>query len=92
MMYQRTLRAGIIVGVVGILIMLFTNMFMQNIGTLTYSGVNGFFYALTQIYLLVPVACMPFSAALVSAALVMRHLDTTSAWSIGRHPADENRT
>lgn len=92
-MYRRTLRAGIIVGVAGILIMLFTNMFMQNIGTLTYNGANVFFYALTQIYLLVPVACMPFSAALVSAALVMRHLDAASVVGpIGREPADENRT
>jgi hypothetical protein len=65
---------------------------MQTIGTLTYNGANGFFYAFTQIYLLVPLACLPFSAALVSAALVMRHLDTTSVGPAGRQPADENRT
>ena len=91
-MYRRTMRAGIIVGIAGIVIMLFTNTFMQNIGTLTYNGANVVFYAITQIYLLVPVACMPFSAALVSAALVMRHLDTWDVARIGREPADENPT
>ena len=85
-MYRRTMRAGLIVGIV---IMLFTNTFMQNIGTFT---ANVVFYAFTQIYLLVPVACMPFSAALVSAALVMRHLDTAGVGRIRREPADENRT
>lgn len=90
-MYKRTLRAGIIVGLVGILIMLFSNVFMQTIGTVTYNGTNGFFFALTQIYLLAPVACIPFSAALVSAALVMRHLDTAGVRPAGQRPADESR-
>ena len=90
-MYKRTLRAGITVGLVGILIMLFSNVFMQTIGTVTYNGTNGFFFALTQIYLLAPVACIPFSAALVSAALVMRHLDTASVRPAGQQPADESR-
>lgn len=59
-MYKRTLRAGIILGLVSILIMLFSNVFMRTIGTVTYNGANGFFFALTQIYLLAPVACIPF--------------------------------
>ena len=50
MLYQRTLWAGIIVGVVGLLIMLFSNMFMQTIGTYTFNGSNGFFFALTHVY------------------------------------------
>ena len=91
-MYRRTMRTGIIVGIAGIVIMLLTNTFMQNIGTFTYNGANVVFYAITQIYLLVPVACMPYSAALVSAALVMRHLDTAGAGRSRREPADENRT
>lgn len=90
-MYKRTLRAGITVGLVGILIMLFPNVFMQTIGTVTYNGTNGFFFALTHIYLLAPVACIPFSAALVSAALVMRHLDTAGVRPAGQHPAHESR-
>ena len=90
-MYKRTLRAGIIVGLAGILIMLFSNAFMQTIGTVTYNGTNGFFFALTHIYLLAPVACIPFSAALVSAALVMRHLDTAGVRPAGHQPADESR-
>lgn len=91
LMYKRTLRAGIIVGAVGILIMLFSNLFMQTIGTVSFNGANGFFFALTQIYLLAPVACLPFSAALVSAALVMRHLDTAILRPAEHQPADENR-
>lgn len=90
-MYKRTLRAGITVGLVGVFIMLFSNVFMQTIGTVTYNGANGFFFALTQIYLLAPVVCISFSAALVSAALVMRHLNTAGVRPAGQQPADESR-
>jgi len=75
--YRKTLRAGIAVGVAGILIALLTNPFMANFGALTYNGENGFFVTLTQLYLLAPGACLSFSAALVAAALVMRHLGNT---------------
>jgi hypothetical protein len=78
-MSRRTLRAGIIVGVVGLLAMLFTNLFMQNVGATTFNGDNAFFVVLTQMYLLAPLACLPFSAALISAALVMRHIDATTS-------------
>lgn len=94
-MYRRTLRAGIIVGVVGLLAMLFTNLFMQNFGATTFNGENAFFVVLTQIYLLAPLACLPFSAALISAALVMRHIDATkfnATPSTQQQPADGNRT
>ncbi len=78
-LYRRTLRAGIIVGVVGLLAMLLTNLFMQNVGATTFNGENAFFVVLTQLYLLAPLACLPFSAALISAALVMRHIDATTS-------------
>jgi hypothetical protein len=78
-MSRRTLRAGIIVGVVGLVAMLFTNLFMQNVGATTFNGDNAFFVVLTQMYLLAPLACLPFSAALISAALVMRHIDATTS-------------
>ncbi|UKA73450.1 hypothetical protein [Arthrobacter sp. FW306-06-A] len=78
LLYRRTLWAGIIVGVVGLLIMLFSNMFMQSIGTYTFNGANGFFYALTQLYVLAAQGCLPFSAGLISAALVMRYLALSS--------------
>ena len=81
MLYQRTLWAGIIVGVVGLLIMLFSNMFTQTVGTYTFNGANGFFFALTQIYVLAAQGCLPFSAGLISAALVMRYLALASVSS-----------
>jgi len=79
--YQRTLWTGIIVGVIGLSIILFSNVFMQSIGTYTFNGANGFFYALTQIYLLAAQGCLPFSAALIGAALVMRYLDALNVRS-----------
>jgi len=78
MLYQRTLWAGIILGAVGLLILLFSNTFMQTVGTYTLNGSNGFFFALTQIYVLAAQGCLPFSAALISAALVMRYLALVS--------------
>jgi hypothetical protein len=77
-LYVRTLRAGIAVGVIGALAMIFSNLFLQNLGVVPFSGANVFLVLLTQVYLLATVACMPFSAALVAAALVMHYLDTRS--------------
>ncbi|MGN7253277.1 MULTISPECIES: hypothetical protein [unclassified Arthrobacter] len=56
--------------------MIFSNLFLQNFGVVSFNGANLFFVILTQLYLLATVACMPFSAALIGAALVMRYLDT----------------
>lgn len=75
--YRKTLNAGIVLGVAGLVFALSTNLFLQNFGTLNYNGENGFFVAVTQLYLLAPDACLCFSAALIAAALVMRHLDKT---------------
>jgi ABC-type uncharacterized transport system permease subunit len=94
-MYRRTLRAGIIVGATGILTLLLTNLFMQNFGATTFNGGNALFVILTQLYLLAPLACLPFSAALISAALVMRHIDATkfnATSSTQYEPGADNRT
>jgi hypothetical protein len=80
--YKRTLRAGIIVGVVGILSMLFTNLFAQTFGTVSFDGTTAFYVILTQMHLLAAVGCLPFSATLISAALVMRHLDAVTVRAI----------
>ena len=47
---------------------------------------------LSAMYLLATVGCLPFSAALISAALVMRHLDLDAAAvrSAEQQPADGN--
>ncbi|POH57258.1 hypothetical protein CVS28_16815 [Arthrobacter glacialis] len=91
-MYKRTLRAGIIVGSAGLVITLFSSVFLQNFGTVTFSGTTSFSSGLTQIYLLTLFACLAFSAALVSAALVMRHLDAAGDRQADRQPLDERRT
>ncbi|MUK00656.1 hypothetical protein GM708_01140 [Vibrio cholerae] len=62
---------------IGLLLMLLTNLFLQNFGTTTFDGGTSFSIALTQIFLQAPLVCLLFSAALVSAALVMRHIDAT---------------
>ncbi|MGN8130042.1 hypothetical protein [Paenarthrobacter sp. 22069] len=77
-LYRRTLWAGVVLGAIGLLILLFANTFMQTLGTQTFNGSNGFFFALTQVYVLAAQGCLPFSAALISAALVMRYLALAS--------------
>jgi len=76
LLYVRTLRAGIAVGVFGALAIAFSNLFLENFGVVSFNGANVFFVVLTQVYLLATVASIPFSAALVAAALVMHYLDT----------------
>ena len=51
-MSRRTLRTGIIVGVIGVLAMLFSNLFMQSFGVASLNGPNAFFVILTQLYLI----------------------------------------
>ena len=73
--YRKTLNAGIVLGIAGLVFALSTNLFLQNFGALNYNGENGLFVAVTQLYLLAPEVCVSFSAALIAAALVIRHLD-----------------
>lgn len=80
-MYRKTMNAGIALGIAGLVFALSTNLFLQNFGALNYNGENGLFVAVTQLYLLAPEACLCFSAALIAAALVMRHLDNARAES-----------
>jgi hypothetical protein len=63
---------------IGILSMLFTNLFAHTFGTVSFDGTTAFYVILTQMHLLAAVGCLPFSAALISAALVMRHQDARS--------------
>ncbi|WP_207376210.1 hypothetical protein [Arthrobacter sunyaminii] len=91
-LYRRTLRAGIVLGAVGLLVLVLTDPFIRNFGALNFNGENGFFVVLTQVYLHAPQVCLTFSAALISAALVMRHIDAAkvNAAPSGRHqPSDD---
>lgn len=75
---RKTLRAGIIVGAVGAFAVILAPQIMQLLvfGP-NYSQALG---AILQVlFQLVTLFFLPFSAALIAASLVMRHLDTALA-------------
>ena len=71
----RTLRAGIVVGVIGVLAIISANP-VQMIAM--EAGNQGLLTVFAATYQLAVAGCLPFSAALVAASLVMRHLDTAA--------------
>jgi len=73
-MPKRTLRAGIIVGILGVLAITLTARVVERAGfTLNNAPMLG--EILSVLWQLVTVGFLPFSAALISASLVMRHID-----------------
>lgn len=80
----KTLRAGIIVGVIGAFAIILSPQVLQvlQLGP-AYSAALAAVLAVA--YQLVTLFFLPFSAALVSASLVMRHLDSSLARA-GRLP------
>ncbi|MDR6416808.1 hypothetical protein [Pseudarthrobacter sulfonivorans] len=75
---RKTLRAGIIVGAIGAFAVILAPQIMQLLvfGP-SYSQALG---AILQVlFQLVTLFFLPFSAALIAASLVMRHLDTALA-------------
>ncbi|MCU1434807.1 MAG: hypothetical protein JWR71_1532 [Pseudarthrobacter sp.] len=77
-MPRKTLRAGIIVGAIGAFAVILAPQIMQLLvfGP-NYSQALG---AILQVlFQLVTLFFLPFSAALIAASLVMRHLDTALA-------------
>jgi hypothetical protein len=74
-LYTRTLFSGIALGVLAVLIALSSNWVMQGIGVNALNSGNPVAAFLAQLYGFLALACLPFSAALISAALVMRYLD-----------------
>jgi hypothetical protein len=90
---KATLRAGIIVGVIGAFSVILAPQIMQlmQFGP-AYSQALGM--VLHVAFQLVTLFFLPFSAALVAASLVMRHVDSAlaraSAASLaGRQPTEE---
>ena len=76
-MPKRTLLAGIIVGIVGVLAITFTARIVERAGfTLNNTPVLG--EILSVLWQIVTVGFLPFSAALVSASLVMRNIDSNN--------------
>ena len=82
-MYARTLRAGIVTGAIGVLALISVNQ-VQMIAM--EAGNQAFLTIFAAVYQLAVSGCLPFSAALVAASLVMRHADAAA----GRppHPAE----
>lgn len=74
-LYKRTLTAGALLGALGLLTILFADLYLNNSGVDAFNGQNGIFVFLTRLYSLAMTAFLPFSAALVSAALVMKYWD-----------------
>jgi hypothetical protein len=85
-MYRRTLRAGLILGVIGVVTIISASQLQMIVMD---SGVSQVLLPVfAAIYQLAGVGCLPFSAALVSASLVMRHMDATKA---SCHGSDEQQ-
>jgi hypothetical protein len=84
-MYARTLRAGIVTGVIGVLAVVSVNhVQMIAMG----AGNQAFMTIFAAAYQLAVSGCLPFSAALVAASLVMRHVDA-AAGRLPQEPAGD---
>lgn len=84
---RKTLLAGIIVGGAGLLLALFGSTWLMGL----YDNPSFTNTTLTFLNALIAVImsfCLPLSAALIAASLVMRHLD--AVW--GDRPAVDSRT
>lgn len=71
---QRTMRAGVVVGVVGVLAIFFTAGIVERAGfnLVNTPALSNILAALWQV---ITTGFLPFSAALISASLVMRHME-----------------
>ncbi|NJC21225.1 hypothetical protein BJ994_000301 [Arthrobacter pigmenti] len=74
-LHKRTLTVGIALGVLGLLVLLVGDYLLLQYGAVSFQASNGFFFFLTRLSAIGSVALLPFSAALVSAALVMKYWD-----------------
>lgn len=72
---RRTLVAGIAVGVVGLLGMLLTAQILNGLYNNASLPNEGYYLLNTAISGLISF-CLPFSAALIAASLVMRHAES----------------
>lgn len=77
-MSRKTMWAGIVLGVIAVLMIAFSRLIIGNFGTTIVVGSSSLAVAVSMIYLLVIVSSLLFSAALVAASLVMRHAESLS--------------
>lgn len=76
-MAKKTLSAGILVGVVGLVAMLLATPLVNGLYR-NSELLNDGFYFLNSLLSAVISFCLPFSAALIAASLVMRHAEAIS--------------
>ncbi len=78
-MHDVVLRWGIILGVAGVLMMVFSPVILGNFGTFHPVEEAPVATAVTTLYTVASIAFLPFSASLVAASLVMRHAESLAA-------------
>ena len=74
-MLKTTMRVGVLLGVIAVLLIAFSPLILGNFGTTTVVADAPVAMAVSTVYLLVTATFLPFSAALFSASLVMRHAE-----------------
>ena len=75
-----TLRAGIGLGVIAVLLVVLAPLIIDNFGT-TFVEDAPVAMVVTAIYLLITASCVLFSAVLVAASLIMRHAESLKSRS-----------
>jgi hypothetical protein len=75
---KSTMRVGMVLGVIAVLLLAFSPQIMGNFGTTRVIEGAPVAMAVSTTYLLVTATFLPFSAALVAASLIMRHAESLS--------------
>jgi Na+-driven multidrug efflux pump len=73
---KTTMRVGVMLGVIAVLLIALSPLILGNFGTTTVVADAPVAMAVSTVYLLVTATFLPFSAALISASLVMRHAES----------------
>jgi hypothetical protein len=87
---KKTLVAGIVVGVVGLVGMLLTAQLVDGL----YNNAdlpNAGFYFLNAVISAILSFCLPFSAALIAASLVMKHSESLTSRDRSVEEVDSHR-
>ena len=89
--WEIVLRWGIILGAVAVMVLLVSPVIIANVGTMVVEGASAVSTTVTVLVSMLPTVLLPFSAALVGAALVMRHAEALASAASGeaaREPED----
>ncbi|MHA7281578.1 hypothetical protein [Arthrobacter sp. TMS2-4] len=81
--WEIALRWGIVLGALAVALLLLGPVIIANLGTMTVQGASTGSTLVTLLVSTVPSMLLPFSAALVGAALVMRHAEALASAAPG---------